>query len=100
MLKFTLAATAALMVVSHLLVPPQAAAAVRSPGPVTMYPAPIPYPTKLPTPPLYPVDTCKGAAGNACATPLAPIAPPALQPSDPCKGVEQCASAPIQVRAF
>jgi hypothetical protein len=95
MLKLTLAATA--MIVGSLLVQPQATAAGRYPGPVTVYPFPIPLPNKLPLPAPFPVDACKGIAAYACGnlSPLPPIAPPRLPPSDPCKGLEQCAVAPL-----
>jgi hypothetical protein len=94
MLKLTLAATA--LIVGSLLIQAQATAAGRSAGPVTVYPFPIPLPNKLPLPGLFPVDTCKGAAANACATPFAP----AVRSSDPCKGVDQCASKPIRILPY
>jgi hypothetical protein len=91
MLKLTLAATA-LMIIGSLLAPPQAAAAGRSPGPVTspIYPYPIPFPTKLPRLPLGGTD-CTGVKQCASA-PIVPLRPPLL--GTDCTGKEQCLSAP------
>jgi hypothetical protein len=95
MLKLSLAATA-LMIVGSLLAPPQAAAAGRYSGPVTspISPYPIPFPTKLPKPPLGGTN-CTGVEQCATAGPIAPIVPPRLPLlGTDCTGKEQCLTAP------